>query len=223
MELFKPNIVKKLFAVIILINYSQIFPQKNYDKDFYGGLFYLSDYISSENFVKYKIKNNDLALVDSLFTQGLKFFDGNISEALLCLTFTCLPFNHIEIKFFNSKLRLPLPSPPKKVFDLRLNNLPAHLFFNSPQNDFGDKDKLSHFFGNAFLRYNFSPFNFSKFMGIFVETTEQNFFANGGFDYRDLIANHLGELFAEMLKKDKNAKPSKALLIYQILFFRDRI
>lgn len=223
-ELFKLKIVNnKLLLAFIIIYSTQIFSQDEYEQDFYGGLFYLSDYIASEKFQLMKNNFNDLALVDSIYNKCINFYNGNISEALLCLTFTCIPFNHIQLKFFNKKLKIPLPSPSKKIFYKRFEHLPSKLFFDSPKNDFGDLDKLSHFFGNAFLRYNFSPFNISKFMGIFVEITEQNFFANGGFDFRDLIANHLGELFAEMLMKNPNAKPSSALLIYQLLFYRDRL
>lgn len=211
------------FILILILIPPSIYSQKFYEKNFYGGIFYLSDYINSEEFNNKLLYKNDLEKVDSLYSKCLSFFYGNISESLLCLTFACLPFNKIDLKLFSIKIKIPLPSPSKNIFEKRFKNLPSKLFFNSPQNEFGDKDKLSHFFGNAFLRYNFSPFNFSKFIGIFVETTEQNFFANGGLDYRDLVANNLGEIFGEMLKKNKNAKPSKALLIYQLLFFRDKL
>jgi len=164
-----------------------------------------------------------LEKVDSLFSKAIIFFNYDVSEALLCLTFSSLPFNKIELKIFSAKINIPLPSPNKDTFIKRLNNLPSKIFFDTPNNSFGDKDKLSHFFGNAFLRYNFSPFNISKFMGIFVEITESNFFANGNFDSKDLIANNLGEFFGEMLMIDLKSKPSKALLIYQLLFFRDKI
>ncbi|MFA7421033.1 MAG: hypothetical protein WCZ90_15230 [Melioribacteraceae bacterium] len=193
-------------------------------QSFYDGLFYLSDYVASEEFSNLKQTTTDLEQVDLLFSKSVKYFNNNISEALLCLTFSCLPFDKIDFKLpLVGILKIPLPSPSKSVFSKRLKNLPKKLFFNSPTSDFGDKDKLSHFFGNAFLHYNISVFNFSKFMGIFVEKTEQNFFANGELDSRDLIANHLGELFAEMLKVDPTSKPSNALLVYQLLYFREGI
>lgn len=193
-------------------------------QSFYDGLFYLSDYIASDEFANLKQSTTDLQKVDSLFSKSAKYFKNDISEALLCLTFACLPFDKIDFRLpFIGILEIPLPTPPKNIFNKRLKNLPKKLFFNSPTNDFGDKDKLSHFFGNAFLHYNISVFNFSKFMGIFVEKTEQNFFANGELDSRDLIANHLGELFAEMLKVDSTSKPSNALLVYQLLYFREGI
>jgi hypothetical protein len=209
-----------VLCVILLSSSCNLYAQKQYEKDFYGGLFYLSDYIASEEFATIKKTTTDLEQVDVIYSKALNFYEGDISEALLCLTFTCLPFSKIEFNLLFGVVELPLPSPPKEIFQRRLENLPKNIFFNSPRTNFGDKDKLSHFFGNAFLRYNISVFNFSKFMGIFVEKTEENFFANGELDRRDIMANHLGELFAEMLKLNNNALPSKALLVYQILYLR---
>ncbi|KAF0151442.1 MAG: hypothetical protein FD143_1921 [Ignavibacteria bacterium] len=207
-----------MFLLWLLLTF-KIFPQE--EVSFYSGMFYLSNYIASEEFLKLKETNSDLEQIDIIYEKAVSFFKGNISEALLCLTFTCLPFNKIDFETPFGILKIPLPSPPKVLFNKRLTNLPKNLFISSPKTDFGDKDKLSHFFGNAFLHYNISAFNFSKFMGIFVEKTEESFFANGGFDKRDIIANHLGELFAEMLKLNPAAKPSKALLTYQLLYLRD--
>jgi hypothetical protein len=192
------------------------------EKSFYGGLFYLSNLISSNEFLEIKKHTTDPEQVNYLFEKATNYFEGDISESLLCLTFSTLPFNKIDFKlpFGIGVMKIPLPSPPQEIFAKRLVNLPSKLFFDSPKNLFGDKDKLAHFFGNTFLRYNISVFNFSKFMGIFVEETEQNFFANGELDWRDIIVNHLGELFSEMLKNNSHSKPSQALLVYQLLFFR---
>jgi hypothetical protein len=126
----------------------------------------------------------------------------------------------MRLPLTGTKIRIPLPSPPLKIFNEKLKNTPKKIFFDSPENDYGDKDKLAHFFANAFLRYNISIFNLSEFLGIFVEYFEQGFFLQGGYDRRDLIANHLGELFALMVRNYPDAKPSEALKIYQLLNFR---
>lgn len=212
-----------LFFIAIAISLSQnfIFAQNNYDRSFYGGLFYLSEFIASDKFEKSVNEYDDLVLVDSLYLKAIDFYQGNISEALLALTFASLPFDHIKVRFiFGTQFNIPLPSPPKKVFEKRVKNLPKFLFFDSPEGNFGDKDKLAHFFGNAFLRYNFGFFNLSKFMGIFVETVEEGLFIEGGYSRRDLIVNHLGELFAESVKRNSSILPSKILKVYQLLFFR---
>jgi len=210
--------LKKLILFLFISIYSQnLFPQTKEGINFYSGLFYLSRYTVSDEFKNVK---NDLEKVDSLFSKSKTFFNDDISEALLCLTFTCLPFDKIELKIFSRIINIPLPSPPKKIFESRLKNLPSKLFFDSPENDFGDKDKLSHFFGNAFLNYNIGFFNLSKFMGIFVEIVEEGLFIEGSYSKKDLVTNSLGELFAEVVKSNEQVLPSDILKMYQILFFR---
>lgn len=214
------NKLTLLILSILLFN-SLSLSQTKYDKTFYGGLFYLSEYIASEEFTLLSKVKDDFSLTDSIYFKALDFFDDDISEALLCLTFTSLPYNKIKTKLlFGSQLIIPLPSPSKKVFDKKVENLPKNLFFDSDKNHFGDKDKLAHFFGNAFLRYNFGWFNLSKFMGIFVEYVEEGLFVEGGFSNKDLIANYLGELFAETIKQNKTIRPSEILKIYQLLFLK---
>lgn len=200
---------------------SRLIAQEQYEKNFYGGLFYLSNYIASSEFESLKKEKSDLEQVDNIFAKAVEFFEGDISEALLCLTFSTLPYNHIELRFlFGTKIMIPLPSVPKKIFEVKLKNLPKEIFFDSPKDEFGDKDKLAHFFGNAFLSSNFGWFNLSKFMGIFVEQVEEGLFVNGGYSNKDLITNNLGELFGTCIKNNRNLKPSDVLKIYQLLFFR---
>ncbi len=196
--------------------------QQSYEKSFYGGLFFLSNYIASEEFAQYSKNHHDLESVDHIYLKALKFFDGDKLEAFFCLTFAFLPYNHIQMKLplIGAQIRIPLPSPPKKVFTEKLKNTPKKLFSDSPNNDFGDKDKLAHFFGNAFLKYGVSFFNLSEFLGIFVEYFEQGLFMQGGFDRKDLIVNHLGALFAVMARTDAGAKPSDALKVYELLKLR---
>ena len=199
--------------------------QNKYEKSFYGGLFYISEYIASDEFASLKENCSDPERVDTLFAKALQFFEGDISEACLCLTFTTLPFRNIKVRlpFINSQLIVPLPSTGQKLFEAKFKNLPKDLFFDSPKTEFGDKDKLAHFFGNAFLSYNFGWFNISKFMGIFVEKTEEEFFVEGGFDKRDLKVNALGELFGKSIKNNLGLKPSNVLKIYQLFYFTLRL
>ena len=217
--------LKKNFPILLLfllIFISKSFPQKRYDKDFYGGIFFISDYIASPEFHNLKTNHADIDLVDSIYCKALIFFEGDISEALLCLTFSTIPFDHITIKLpvIGSNVIAHLPSLGKKVFELRKNNLPKNIFIDSPNDDFGDKDKLAHFFGNAFLSYNLGWFNFSKFIGMFVEKVEDGFFAEGGFDRRDLLANSYGETFGNILKTNPGLLPSNILKIHQLIYFR---
>lgn len=178
--------------------------------------------MTSEEYKLFSQAHNDLETVDHIYEKALVFFEDDYSETFFCLTFALIPYNKILMKLpvIGFHVSVPLPSPPEKIFKEKLKNTPKKLFMDSPSNDFGDKDKLAHFFANAFLHYDISFFNLSEFLGIFVEYFEQEFFLQGGFDRRDLITNHLGEIFAEMVKKDKNAKPSEAFKIYQLLILR---
>jgi hypothetical protein len=211
-----------ILFLFLLLFFSESFSQKKYDKDFYGGIFFISDYIASQGFQNLKTNHADIDLVDSIYCKALIFFEGDISEALLCLTFSTIPFNHITIKLpvIGSNVIAHLPSPGKKVFQKRRDNLPKKIFIDSPNDDFGDKDKLAHFFGNAFLSYNLGWFNFSKFIGMFVEKIEDGFFAEGGFDRRDLIINSYGDFFGKLLKNNHGMKPSNVLKIHQLIYFR---
>ena len=213
---------KILLLILLFLSQTKIFAQKNYDKSFYGGLFFLTNYMISEEYKQFSQTHNDLETVDHIYEKALIFFERDYSETFFCLTFTLIPYNKILMKLplIGSHVTVPLPSPPQKIFNEKLKNTPKKLFNDSPSNDFGDKDKLAHFFSNAFLHYNISFFNLSEFLGIFVEYFEQGFFLQGAFDERDLITNHLGEIFAEMVHKNKNAKPSEALKIYQLLILR---
>lgn len=209
--------------LIFVLFYSSIsFSQNTYEKSFYGGLFYISDYIASQEFIELKAAHTDLQLVDSIYVKALHFFEGDYSETFLCLTFATLPFEHIKFRLpiFGSQVNIPLPSPGKNKFEARTKNLPKYLFIDSPQNSFGDKDKLAHFFGNAFLSYNFGWFNFSKFMGIFVEKVEDGFFIEGQYDIKDLVINNYGEVFGKAVKNKTGIKPSNILKIYQLKYLR---
>ncbi|MEW5844292.1 MAG: hypothetical protein AB1775_13610 [Bacteroidota bacterium] len=216
---------KKFFVLLLLIILFSPFPnlllaQQKYDKSFYSGLFYISHYMTSDEYKQFAATHRDVETVDHIYETALKFFDGDQSETFFCLAFTFLPYNKILMRLpvIRTVVTIPLPSPPNSIFKEKLKNTPKKIFPDSPADDFGDKDKLAHFFANAFLHYDVIIFNLSEFLGIFVEYFEQGFFVQGGYDIRDLIANHIGEFYADMLKKNPNAKPSDAFLVYQLLY-----
>lgn len=210
-----------LFVFMLLLS-SSLTAQQKYEESFYGGLFYLTNYITTVEYNQFAKTHNDLELVDHIYEKALSFFEGDHSETFFCLMFTLIPYNKIKMKLplTGLQINVPLPSAPQQLFNKKLKNLPKKLFFDSPDNDFGDKDKPAHFFANAFLGYNIRFFSLSEFLGIFVEYFEQEFFTEGSYDTRDLIVNYLGKFFAEMVRLNKNAKPSEALKIYQLLYLR---
>lgn len=218
--------MKKLFPLVLLfiLSLSNLYAQGQ-KPSFNEGLLHFSKLIASGNFSEFRNDQHDLIFVDSLFIAAVNYYNGDISEALLCLTFTTLPFDAIPIKLplTDTKIYMPLPSAGEKIYLEKNKNLPRRLFFDSPHGEQGDKDKLAHFFGNAFLSYNFPAFNLSKFMGIFVELFEYTFKVDGSVDKRDLAVNSLGDLFGKSLNRNRALRPSQVLSVYSLLYFRTPI
>jgi hypothetical protein len=217
----KVSFLKNISLLILFFGAAVSIKGQN-DKSFYNGLFYLTNYMTSDEYLQFKKVHSDIESVDHIYEYALKYFNNDLSETFLCLTFTLIPFNKVQMKipFIGTKFTVPLPSPSQSIYNEKRKNTPKLIFFDSPRDDFGDKDKLAHFFGNAFLSYSIPLFNISDFMGIFVEYFEEGFFPGGGYDYRDLVANHIGKLFGTMVKNKKDIKPSEALKIYQTLYIR---
>lgn len=204
----------KLFILTLSLCFNnRIFPQQS---KLSKAVNYLSGYISSQHFSELKKTNSDLALMDSIYLCALKYEDYNYSEALLALTFTTVPYREVPIviPLLKDLVDYPLTSATDSVFLLKNKNLPKNLLFDSPQNNYGDKDKNAHFFGSAFLSYSTMFLDLSKLIGYFVEVFEQDFIPVGGkIDYRDLYVDVLGEYFGKILKKDKSILPSQIFAI----------
>lgn len=182
----------------------------------------ISDYIASDNFLKLKGNINDLSATDSIFVKALVFCDGDIGDALLALMFATVPYREvpIELPLLSSIVYFPLTSADEETFLKKNENLPKYLFFDSPQNNYGDKDKLAHFFGSAFLSYESNIFDLGKLIGYFVEAFEESFKVQSSADLRDLDVNDFGRLFGESLKEDKKLLPSQFFLFRSIRFLR---
>jgi len=93
------------------------------------------------------------------------------------------------------------------------------LYYDSPLTDYGDKDKLTHFFGSGFLSYSIPIFDFANGFGYFVESFEEDFKVQSKIDSRDLEVNVNGALFGKMLLNNKNLLPSDIILFRSLTFF----
>jgi hypothetical protein len=113
-----------------------------------------------------------------------------------------------RVPFLGPVLWLPLSGEFADEFDERLRALPVHLFPDSPPTADGDRDKMQHFFGSAFLAYLFGGSAPAQRVGDFVEWGEDAFVVGGTYDQRDLEANERGRRFAENLREDRLALPS---------------
>ena len=214
--------VKKLALCILILTpvlSSFIFPQQSVLSK---GVNYLSEFIASDYFLELKKENTDLALVDSIYTRAIEFYENDYTEALLALTFTTIPYRRVPlvIPLIKARLYYPLISANDSISNLKNQNLPSKLFFDSPDNDYGDKDKLAHFFGNAFIGYAENILKLADVFGYFVEAFEEDFKAQSEFDFRDVDVNWYGVLFGEMLETNKNVLPSQIMTIRSLRYFR---
>ena len=210
---------KYLIIVITLIVFRNTFTQQSQISKTVN---HISSYIASEEFLQLKNKIGDVSAVDSIFIDATRFTEGNISEALLALMLATVPYNEVPIRFplFNSTVNFPLTSAGEEIFLSKNENLPRYLFFDSPTNKYGDKDKLAHFFGSAFLSYESYIFDIGKLIGYFVEAFEESFKVQSSVDIRDLDVNEYGRLFGDLLKENKGLLPSQIFLLRSIRFLR---
>lgn len=183
---------------------------------------HISEYIASKHFLELKNKIGDLSATDSIYTEALTFTSNNYSETLLALMFATVPYREvpIELPLIKSLIYYPLISADEKTFLRKNENLPRYLFFDTPNNNYGDKDKLAHFFGSAFLSYESNIFDLGKLIGYFVEAFEESFKVQSSVDIRDLDVNDYGRLFGTLLKEHKDLLPSQVFLFRSLRYFR---
>ncbi len=182
----------------------------------------LSDYIASNHFRDLKFRMDDPSRADSLFKEALKITNENFNEACFALTFAAVPYNLVPIKIplINIIINYPLTAARGPLFNKKNANLPAYLFFDSPHDSFGDKDKLAHFFGSAFLSYSENIFDLTDLIGYFVEVFEQDFKVQSYIDPRDLSADTMGDIYGQLLKKNKEVLPSQVMIIKTLFYCR---
>jgi hypothetical protein len=205
--------------ILIFVSTSHAYSQQS---ELSKGVNYLSEFIASDYFLELKKEKTDLALVDSVYLRAIEFYENNYQEALLALTFTTIPYSRVPLVIPLLKIRLyyPLISASDSITNLKNQNLPNKLFFDSPDNEYGDKDKLAHFFGNAFIGYAENILKLADVFGYFVEAFEEDFKAQSEVDFRDLDVNWFGVLFGEMLEINKSVLPSQIMTIRSLRYFR---
>ena len=213
--------VKQLALCILILTpvlSSFIFPQQSVLSK---GVNYLSEFIASDYFLELKKENTDLALVDSIYIRAIDFYEKDYEEALLALTFTTIPYRKVPlvIPLLKTRLYYPLISANDSISNLKNQNLPSKLFFDSPDNDYGDKDKLAHFFGNAFIGYAENILNLADVFGYFVEAFEEDFKAQSEVDFRDVDVNWYGVLFGDILETNESIMPSQIMILRSLRYF----
>ncbi len=211
--------MKSFILVILIVIANSTFPQQS---KLSKAINHISEYIASEHFIDLINEIGDLAATDSIYIQALQCTEFNYSEALLALMFATVPYRKVPIQLPIIRLLVyyPMISADEEIFLKKNENLPRYLFLDTPQNEYGDKDKLAHFFGSAFLSYESRFFDLGKLIGYFVEAFEESFKVQSSVNLRDLDVNDYGRLFGTLLKKDKSILPSQIFLFRSLRYIR---
>ncbi len=202
---------KFVFILIFVLSAHSSFSQRS---QFSSNVQIISEFIASDSFLSLKDNEGELQSIDSLYLKALNITGSNIQETLLILTFAVVPYKNVSVRFL-FRFNYPLFSADDSIFTKKNKNLPKYFLSDSPKNEFGDKDKLAHFFGNAFVAYTSQIFDLTEAIGYFVEVFEENFTPENHIYYRDLKVNRLGEAFGKSLKKDQTLLPSIFIKKYQ--------
>ncbi len=200
------------FLFLVLLSTVLSYPQQSKLSE---AVNHISQYIAANKFIILKKELGDLSAVDSIYKQAIQQTDYDYSEALLALTFATVPYKEvpIQIPIIKSTIYYPLISASDSIFNLKNENLPRNIFFDSPIDNYGDKDKLAHFFGSAYISFASNIFDLGNPIGYFVEVFEESFKVQSSIDERDLMTNKLGNSFGEILKQNITILPSQIIIL----------
>ena len=170
----------------------------------------LKTLLQDEEFRHIRERWGDRYAVDVAFRWAEQLCWNNRAVSLLAVFLAMIEHRNVgfRVPFLGPVLWLPLSGEFPEEFSARVHALPAHIFPDSPPGEFGDKDKLQHFFGSAFLAYLFGSSAPAERVGDFIEWGEDAFVVDGAYDIRDLEANERGRRFAARLREDREALPS---------------
>jgi hypothetical protein len=177
----------------------------------------LKEYIRNEEFASIRSQRGDLNAVDAIFSEAMRLSWNNVYEALLISLVATMDHSKFGVKLpvVGPLLWFPLTSEFEEDFRERVAALPRLLYSDSPDKAIGDRDKLQHFFGSAFLTYALESRDGAQRVGEFIEWGEDKVIVDGALDERDFRANNHGQEFGLALLNDKGMKPS-AFIMYTI-------
>jgi hypothetical protein len=173
---------------------------------------HIRQYILDKRFQGLRNRCGDMRTIDAVYLKSLKIADYNIARALFLSLMAVLEHRKIEIKIpIVSSLTVPLTFEKDSIFSARIKHLPTHIYSDSPTTPGGDRDKLQHFFGSAYLSYASEAPEFARTAGNLIEWGEAAFIVGGTDDPRDKRANKQGESFGRDLLIVKTLLPSDYL------------
>jgi hypothetical protein len=170
----------------------------------------LREYIQTDDFAAIRRAAGDTRAVDALYDRARELSWGNTYEALLVSTFATMEHRRIGVRLpiVGPLVWIPLTSEFEDDFRSRIRSLPSRMYADTPPGIAGDRDKLQHFFGSAFLTCFLESQAGADRIGEFVEWGEERFIVDGVNDDRDRRANWQGQQFGLTLMEDPDARPS---------------
>jgi hypothetical protein len=174
----------------------------------------IRSYIRDPRFKELMVRCGDARAVDGIFLKSLKITDFNVGRALFLSLMATLEHRDVDFKIpVLGSFNLPLTFEEDSLFNARIQNLPSKIYSDTPPGEFGDKDKLQHFFASAYLSYVSESPELAKQSGNIVEWGEAKFVVGGADDQRDRRSNKHGEAFGRDLLVVKTLLPSDYLRV----------
>jgi hypothetical protein len=172
----------------------------------------LKDFIRSAAFRRIRGQFGDRKAVDAIYVRAMQMTNNNTALALLISTIACFDHRYVGLNVPILSFYFPLSNESEEEFERRLSHLPVKLYEDGPRTESGDRDKLQHFFGSAFLTVVFESRNASMRFGEFVEQGEEAIIVGGINDDRDLRSDRQGQDFGVALLENNLCFPSTFII-----------
>jgi len=169
----------------------------------------LKAFIRSRTYAAIRRTCGDVRALDALFIRAMRLTNNNTAISLLLSTVAAFDHRDVALKVPVFALCFPLSDESEEDFRARVKNLPARLYGDTPAGEAGDRDKLQHFLGSAFIAFAFESGDASMRVGEFVEQGEGAFIVGGVDDDRDRRADREGQAFGAALLDDIHRLPSE--------------
>ncbi len=171
----------------------------------------LREFLRSRTFRMIRSTYGDRRATDAIFVRAMCLTNNNTALALLLCTVTTFEHRMVGIHIPVFEFYFALSNESREDFLRRVSHLPSHFFADSPPNEAGDRDKLQHFFGSAFLAFVFESGASADRVGESIERGEGAFIVGGVDDERDRSANRKGQRFGTALLENNLLYPSAFL------------
>jgi hypothetical protein len=170
----------------------------------------IREYVRDPRFGVLLKRCDDMRSVDAIYLKAMKIAEHNVARALFLSLMGTLEHRDLDVKVpILGSLGVPLTFEEDSMFNARFRNLPTKLYVDTPPE--GDRDKLQHFFGSAYLAYASESRELAGSTGNLIEWGEAKFVVGGVDDPRDRRANKHGERFGHDLLTVRNLLPSDYL------------